>query len=289
MICQWRIALCIEFFYYRHCFMLTMKKIRADLLLLERGLAESRSQAQALILAGKVRAQADDVVAKPSQMISLETILQMESAPKFVSRGGEKLEAFLEKFAIDVANVHALDVGASTGGFTDCLLQHGAADVVCVDVGHGQLHYKLQKDSRVRNVERLHAKDISKNNLGRANFDVIVMDLSFISLKKILLHLWSFLSIGGILIALIKPQFEAEKSIMSRCKGVLKDTSLQEELRDEIADFALKHLKNSVLVGVMDSPLLGTRGNREFLMGLRKTASERDLSIAKSTDEEKLS
>ena len=265
-----------------------MKKIRADVLLLERGLAESRSQAQALILAGKVRAQADDVIRRPSQMISLETMLQVESAPKFVSRGGEKLEAFLEKFAIDVVNVHALDIGASTGGFTDCLLQHGATTVTCVDVGHGQLHYKLQKDPRVRNREGLHAKDISESNLGRAKFDISVIDVSFISLKKILPHVWPFLAHEGILIALIKPQFEAEKSIMDRCKGVLKNVSLQEELRDGIIDFALTHLENSVLVGVMDSPLLGTRGNREFLMGLRKTASERDLSIVKSTDEERV-
>jgi 23S rRNA (cytidine1920-2'-O)/16S rRNA (cytidine1409-2'-O)-methyltransferase len=250
--------------------MLAVKKIRADMLLLERELAESRSQAQALILAGKVRMQADDVVAKPSQMISSGAILQLASAPKFVSRGGEKLEAFLAKFSVDVSGKHALDVGASTGGFTDCLLQCGAATVTCVDVGHGQLHYKLQKDARVRNIERLHAKDISKDNLGRIHFDVIVVDVSFISLKKILPHVGSFLSKNGILVALIKPQFEAEKSIMDRCKGVLKDTSLQEKLRDEIIDFALKHLGNGVLVGVMDSPLLGTRGNREFLMGLER-------------------
>jgi 23S rRNA (cytidine1920-2'-O)/16S rRNA (cytidine1409-2'-O)-methyltransferase len=264
-----------------------MKRIRADILLLERGLAESRSQAQALILSGKVRAQADNVIHRPSQMISSETMLQVASIPKFVSRGGEKLEAFLEKFAIDVTNVHALDVGASTGGFTDCLLQRGAVTVACVDVGHGQLHYKLQKDPRVRNGEGLHAKDISKDNLGRADFDVIVMDVSFISLKKILPHVWSFLAPDGILIVLIKPQFEAEKAIMDRCKGVLKDAALQEELRDEIMNFALKHLGNSVLIGIMNSPLLGARGNREFLMGLKKTVPEHDLNTAKSTDEER--
>jgi len=262
-----------------------MNAIRADVLLRERGLAESRAQAQALMLAGKVRSPAGEIIAKPSRLLSPETELLVDSSRKFASRGGEKLEAFLKRFAVDVAGSHALDVGASTGGFTDCLLQRGAATVTCVDVGHGQLHPRLRRDSQVTNLEGLHAKDISKEKVGMRPFEIITVDVSFISLKKVLPHLWHFLAEGGVLIALIKPQFEAGKSVMDRCRGVIRDFPLQERLRDGLVDFSLEHLASSALIGVMDSPLPGACGNREFLMGLRKVSSLQTLFCNKNGKE----
>jgi TlyA family rRNA methyltransferase/putative hemolysin len=160
-------------------------------LLVARGLVASRTLAQALILAGQVRTGPDSVVAKPSQMLPRDAFLQIAQPPRFVGRGGEKLEAFLEKFALDARGLHALDIGASTGGFTDCLLQRGAADVTCVDVGHGQLHAKLRSDKRVTNLEKVNARELEKISLPRDNYDLVVIDVSFISLSKILPPTWA--------------------------------------------------------------------------------------------------
>jgi 23S rRNA (cytidine1920-2'-O)/16S rRNA (cytidine1409-2'-O)-methyltransferase len=236
-----------------------------------------------LILTGKVRLENGVLLSRPAQVLASEIFLSLDSAAKFVSRGGEKLEAFLETFSVDVSGRYALDVGASTGGFADCLLRHGVASVTCVDVGHGQLHPRLRRDVRIRNLEGLHAGDISTDLVGARPFELICVDLSFISLRKVLPVLWRFLAEGGILIALIKPQFEAGRSIMARCRGVLRDAILQENLRDSLVSFALQHLDGSCLLGLMDSPLRGTRGNREFLMGLKKREWQRDRSAGEST------
>lgn len=246
------------------------KRVRADQLLVEQGLAASRSQAQALILAGVVRSGPDSVVAKPSQIFPAEAKLSVDQPPRFVSRGGEKLEAFLEKFSVAVKNAHALDVGASTGGFTDCLLQRGAADVTCVDVGRAQLHAKLRGDARVTNLEKINARALNAAPLPRENYDVAVIDVSFISLTKILPAAWARVREGGILIALIKPQFEATKAEASAGRGVIRDGEIQQRIFAAIKNFAETELAGAKIFGEMDSPILGGDGNREFLAGWRK-------------------
>lgn len=246
------------------------KTIRADELLVEKKIAESRSKAQAMILARQVRLSSDDVIDKPSRKIPVDSELMVACQQKYVSRGGEKLEGFIANFNIPVENKRCLDIGASTGGFTDCLLQYGAAHVTCIDVGHGQLHYNLQQDKRVSNYENIHVKNLSHEFFNNCLFDIIVCDVSFISLKKVLPIIWSFIADNGILIALIKPQFEADKVYMTQCKGVIRDALVQEEIRDEIIAFACENLQQSDLIGVIDSPIKGADGNREFLFGMKK-------------------
>lgn len=247
-----------------------MKKIRADELILKLGLVESRSIAQNLILSGKVRVGKDDVVMKSSRMLPEDSNISIDVDQMFVSRGGEKLAGFLKNFSVNVSGLAAMDVGASTGGFTDCLLQNGVSSVLCVDVGHGQLHYKLQKDERVTSIEKINARSMTQADLPRANFDIIVIDVSFISLKKILPNIWQFLCNGGRLIALVKPQFEAEKSEVCKCGGVIKDAEIQNRILTDIIEFSLENLHGSKLIGKMDSPIFGGDGNKEFLIGLIK-------------------
>ena len=188
---------------------MAVKKVRIDELLVSQGLADSRSQAKALVLAGKVRLGTERID-KPGRTLAADSAVSVEQPPRFVSRGGEKLEGFLDQFAIDVHGVHLLDVGASTGGFTDCCLQRGAARATCVDVGRAQLHNKLRQDARVTNLEKTNARHLQAGDLPEADYPLIVMDLSFISLTKVLPAVWQFMAAGGHLIALVKPQFEAE-------------------------------------------------------------------------------
>ncbi len=190
--------------------------------------------------------------------------------PRFVSRGGEKLQGFIDQFAIDLAGADLLDVGASTGGFTDCALQAGAASAVCIDVGRAQLHAKLRDDPRVTNLEKINARSLTAADLPRAAFDVAVMDLSFISLRKVWPAVWPFVKTPGKLIALIKPQFEAGKAAVDKGQGVIRDRELQQQIRDDLTAFALHELAGARLIGVIDSPIVGTDGNREFLVGLEK-------------------
>lgn len=247
-------------------------RMRADELLVEKGLAETRSQARALILAGKVRTGPDTVVAKAGQELPTTTEFIIEKPPRFVSRGGEKLEGFLEKFPFATQGAHILDVGASTGGFTDCLLQRGAADAVCVDVGHGQLHARLRNDPRVTNFEKVNARALDTAALPREFYDVIVMDLSFISLKLVLCPTWARLAPGGHLVALVKPQFEAQRDEVSRGKGVIRDDTVRLRILEDVKTFALQNLPGAELFGETESPIAGSDGNREFLIGLEKCA-----------------
>jgi 23S rRNA (cytidine1920-2'-O)/16S rRNA (cytidine1409-2'-O)-methyltransferase len=175
----------------------------------------------------------------------------------------------LEHFAIDARAKHALDVGASTGGFTDCLLQAGATDVVCVDVGRAQLHAKLRADPRVTNIETLNGRFISAADLPRPDFDVIVMDLSFISLTAVLPAVWPLLVNGGTLIALVKPQFEAGKAEVDKGHGVIRDAAVQEAALTRVRDFAAS-LAGAAILGAIDSPITGADGNREFLLVVAK-------------------
>lgn len=207
---------------------------------------------------------------KPGKEFPNDLDLVVEQPPRYVSRGGEKLHGFIEKFSLDLRGAHLLDVGASTGGFTDCALQAGALDAVCVDVGRAQLHPKLQADPCVTNLEKINARHLKLGDLPRATFDAVVMDLSFISLKSVLPAVWPFVSSGGVLVALVKPQFEAGKAEVDKGRGIIRDAAVQDAILADIQAFALTQLPGAELIGTMDSPITGTDGNREFLMGLRK-------------------
>ena len=248
---------------------MTAKRQRLDELLVARGLADSRSQAKALIMSGRVL-HGTERLDKPGKEFPGDIELTVEQPPRFVSRGGEKLQGWIEKFPIDLRGAHLLDVGASTGGFTDCALQAGAADAVCVDVGRAQLHPRLQADPRVTNLEKINARHLAPGDLPRADFDAIVMDLSFISLKSVLPAVWPFLRAGGVLVALVKPQFEAGKAEVDKGRGIIRDTAVQDAVLADIQTFSLAQLPGAALIGTMDSPITGTDGNREFLLGLRK-------------------
>jgi 23S rRNA (cytidine1920-2'-O)/16S rRNA (cytidine1409-2'-O)-methyltransferase len=248
-----------------------MKRLRLDELLVQRGLVESRAQAKALIMSGRVRhgtARLD----KPGKEVPADLDVTLDQPPRFVSRGGEKLAAALAHFALDLRGAHVLDVGASTGGFTDCVLQAGAADVVCLDVGRAQLHARLRADPRVTNREQVNARHLRPADLPRADFDLVVMDLSFISLTAVLPAVWPVLRVGGRLVALVKPQFEAGKAEVDRGRGVIRDAAVQTAALNRVRDFALASLAGATFVGEIESPLTGADGNREFLLCLEKRA-----------------
>lgn len=220
-------------------------------------------------MSGRVR-HGTERLDKPGKDFPIDLEVTVEQPPRFVSRGGEKLSAALEHFAIDARGAHILDVGASTGGFTDCVLQAGAADVVCVDVGRAQLHAKLRADPRVTNIEKLNARFIAATDLPRPEYDLVVMDLSFISLTAVWPAVWPLVRAGGTLIALVKPQFEAGKAEVDKGRGVIRDPAVQEAALARVRDFAVTELACAELVGSIDSPITGADGNREFLICLRK-------------------
>ena len=239
---------------------------RLDELLVDRGLAESRSQAKALIMSGKVR-HGTTILDKAGKEYPLEIDVEVESSRQYVSRGAEKLAGYFEQHPWPVDGQRILDIGASTGGFTDYLLQAGAVEATCVDVGHGQLHYKLRTDPRVINLERVNARHLQTGQLPHDQYPVIVMDLSFISLRLILPVAWEFLSSGGLLVALIKPQFEAGKEEADRFKGVITDPDIQTRILNEVLVFAETELADSRLAGWCESPIRGMNGNLEYLAG----------------------
>lgn len=237
-----------------------MPKQRADALLVERGLAESRTQAQRLVMAGQVRANGQ-VVPKASSLLADETSLEVIKGPRYVSRGGEKLEAALVQFEIDPTGRICADVGSSTGGFTDCLLQHGAAKVYAIDVGKGQLDWKLRQDDRVVVMEQTNARNIDKL-LERVS--LVTIDASFISLKTLLPVVRAWLAKKGQVLALIKPQFEAGKHEASRGEGVIRDPEIHRRILSEVLIFAEQN--GFGLLGLIRSPLVGPKGNVEFLL-----------------------
>ena len=244
-------------------------KRRLDEILVERKLAETRSQAKALVMAGRVFSGTERLD-KPGREYPSDLDVSVSQPPRFVSRGGEKLVAALEKFTVDLRGANVLDVGASTGGFTDCALQAGAANVVCVDVGRAQLHAKLRGDPRITNLEQVNARHLRPADLPRREFDWVVMDLSFISLRAVLPAVWSCLRAGGTLVALVKPQFEAGKAEADKGRGVIRDPAVQQAVLADVTAFALAELPGATLMGTMDSPITGGDGNREFLLGLHK-------------------
>ncbi len=239
------------------------KRERIDKLLVERGLAESRAKAHALVIAGLVVA-GDQRIDKPGQLVDVEKALRLKGPGlRFVSRGGLKLEGALDHFHIDVTGLRCVDLGASTGGFTDCLLQRGALDVVCVDVGRGQLHEKLRQDPRVTSYERINARQVTLVELGAAAFDLAVMDLSFISLTLVLPAAIELVKPGGQLVMLVKPQFEAGPEHVGK-GGVVRDESVR-ALTIEKVTKACRGLGVEVR-GIVDASIDGPAGNREALL-----------------------
>lgn len=262
-----------------------MPKVRLDVLLVERGLAESRAKAQAMIMAGQVRV-ADQVAWKPAAPVDSDSAVTVDSGPRFVSRGGEKLDAALEAFKIDVKDFVCADLGASTGGFTDCLLQRGAAKVYAIDVGKGILHWKLRNDPRVVVMEETNARFVESLP---ERVDLVTIDASFISLKILLPVVKKWISPSplrpspagrgdggeGEVIALIKPQFEAGKKDVSRGDGVIRDPQIHRQVLLDVLTFAQN--EGFGIRGLVKSPLLGPKGNAEFLAWVDLTGNRASL------------
>lgn len=238
-----------------------MAGIRLDQLLVARGLAESREKAQRLVIAGKVRV-AGNVIDKPGKTFANECKIEIEQPERFVSRGGEKLEGAFEKFGLNVSGIVCLDVGASTGGFTDCLLQHGASRVYAVDVGKGQLHWKLRNDPRVVVIDGVNARNITPALLPEKPAFACV-DVSFISLTLVLPAVAGVLAPAATLVTLIKPQFEAGREQVGS-GGVVRDPRVHDEVVAKVRDFGDSRL-GLKWRGVCESPLRGPAGNVEFL------------------------
>jgi len=248
-----------------------MAKERIDKLVLERGLADSRTKAQALIIAGQVLVR-EQRVDKPGQLVDPDADIRIKGeTPRYAGRGGLKLEAALRELSIDPSGKYCLDVGASTGGFTDCLLQHGAARVWALDVGHNQLVWRLRQDPRVVVLEGVNARSLDPEQFP-VRFDLATIDVSFISLTKILPALGSCLSGAADCIALIKPQFEVGKGEVGR-GGIVTDPAKHRRVLNEIKDAAIR--LGFSPTGLIESPIPGAEGNREFLMHL-KPAGESD-------------
>jgi 23S rRNA (cytidine1920-2'-O)/16S rRNA (cytidine1409-2'-O)-methyltransferase len=242
------------------------RKERLDKLLVERGMVQSRERARALIMEGRVTVEGE-ALEKPGTLVKMDAHLQIrgEDLP-YVSRGGLKLEAALKAFEVDPEGKVVIDVGASTGGFTDCVLQKGAKKVYAIDVGYGQLAWRLQKDPRVINLERRNIRYLKREEVSE-EADLILVDTSFISVEKFLLHLAGFLKEGGNLLCLIKPQFEVGRNEVGK-GGVVKDSKLHQKVVDRISQFS-RGLGFTVQ-GIIESPLLGPKGNKEFFIRLKK-------------------
>ena len=236
-----------------------MAKLRLDTLLVERGLAESREKARAAVLAGKVLV-GDTKVAKPGMLISEAAEVRLLARAPYVSRGGEKLAHALAAFAVDVQDLVAVDVGAASGGFTDCLLQHGARCVYAVDVGYGQLDYRLRQDPRVVTMERVNVRYLGSLP---QKVDLATVDVSFIGLEKVLPPIARLLKPGGKIVALFKPQFQARRREVGK-GGVVRDPLLQASLIGRFVAWAVG--QRFRILGLTASPLLGPAGNQEFFL-----------------------
>jgi 23S rRNA (cytidine1920-2'-O)/16S rRNA (cytidine1409-2'-O)-methyltransferase len=239
-------------------------KTRIDQLLVIRGLCPSREQAQRAIMAGRVAVEGQRAD-KPSLLVSGDAIIEVQSSEKYVGRGGFKLEAALEHFQVPVKGKTCLDVGSSTGGFTDCLLQHGAAKVYAIDVGRGQIDWKLRNDPRVIVREGLNARYLSAADVGE-KVDICVADVSFISLTLILPPVFALLPSAADMIVLIKPQFELSPGKVGR-GGIVRESSLHVEAINKIQRFVEREAKQ--WLGVIESPLRGREGNIEFLAHIK--------------------
>jgi 23S rRNA (cytidine1920-2'-O)/16S rRNA (cytidine1409-2'-O)-methyltransferase len=241
------------------------KRIRIDKFLVDHGYFDSRERAQRSILAGHVLVE-ERVMDKPGTLMRSDAAVRVIAEEKYVGRGGYKLEAALDHFSINTIDLVCLDVGASTGGFTDCLLQRGARKVIAVDVGHNQLAWKIRSDPRVDVREGLNARTLSPELIG-TTVQMAVVDVSFISLTLILAPIFACVETGGVAVALIKPQFELEASLIGK-GGVVRDERLRLQSINKIQLFVVEQLHREWL-GVIESPITGTKGNREYLACLR--------------------
>jgi 23S rRNA (cytidine1920-2'-O)/16S rRNA (cytidine1409-2'-O)-methyltransferase len=256
-----------------------MKKVRLDLLLVERSLADSRSLAQRLVMAGQVRVNGE-IVLRSAANVAPDVRIEVQPGPRFVSRGGEKLEAALHAFELEVNEDICADVGSSTGGFTDCLLQHGAARVYAIDVGEGILDWKLRQDRRVVVMEGTNARYIKQLP---EPVDMITVDAAFISLRVLLpvLKDWFLIETSklntskGKMVALIKPQFEAGRRQVGRGKGVIRDPAIHRQVLMDVLGVALQ--QGYGLRGLSRSPLTGPKGNVEFLAWFEYPGAKTDL------------
>ena len=246
------------------------KLARLDLALVERGLCESREKAKRAVMAGQALVNGQRA-AKASDKVKPSDELTLAVTDKFVSRGGHKLEHALETFSVEVAGLRAVDLGASTGGFTDCLLQHGAAMVAAVDVGQGQLAWALRNDERVHVMERTNARYLTPASFPQPfePFDLAVVDCSFISLRQILPATVDLLPPGGQVVVLVKPQFEAGKAEADKGQGVIRDPQVHRRVLDELHAF-VDDESPLEWVAEIESPLTGPAGNKEFLVLLNR-------------------
>ena len=244
------------------------KKLRLDQLLVGKGLFASREQARRAIMAGDVMV-GTRIVPKPSELLEEHAAITVKPTRKYVGRGALKLEAALDHFHIDVRRKTALDIGASTGGFTDCMLQRGAEKVYAVDVGHGQLDWKLRNDPRVIVLEKVNARFLSHEHIPEV-VDLCVIDVSFISLTLILPNAFDLIAPAGMILALIKPQFELQRSEVGR-GGIIRDPGLHRNAQDKIVAF-VTHLGH-VVTGIVPSAITGADGNQEFFACMRKRSA----------------
>ena len=241
------------------------KKARIDQTLVERGFFASRERAQRAIMAGEVRV-GDRVFAKAAELIEIDAPISIVQPPQFASRGALKLGGALDFFGVEIKGKTALDIGSSTGGFTDCLLQRGAAKLFAVDVGHGQLAWKLRNDPRVTVMEKVNARFLSREDISEIA-DLCVIDVSFISLTLILPRAFELIAPEGMILALIKPQFELQRKDVGR-GGIVREPALHEKAQQKIVKFVEE--ANYHVVGLVPSTITGTDGNQEFFICIRK-------------------
>jgi 23S rRNA (cytidine1920-2'-O)/16S rRNA (cytidine1409-2'-O)-methyltransferase len=253
-----------------------VERVRVDRLLVERDLVESREQAQRLVLAGHVEVEGKRIDKPGARILPTAQVKVSVQDQKYVSRGGQKLEAALEQFGLQVAGNVAADIGASTGGFTDCLLQRGAARVYAIDVGYGQLHWRLRRNPRVVCMERCNARYLTRDSLPE-QVDVVTIDVSFISVGKIFPAVWQLCREGAMVLCLVKPQFEAGRREVPK-GGVVKDPSVHRTVLKRVVAAARE--SGFQVKGAMASPILGVEGNREYFLVLRRGAREREQEMA---------
>jgi 23S rRNA (cytidine1920-2'-O)/16S rRNA (cytidine1409-2'-O)-methyltransferase len=244
------------------------KKLRLDQLLVGKGLFASREQARRAIMAGEVMV-GTRVAAKPSEHLEEQATITVKPTRKYVGRGALKLEAALDYFNIEVHRKTALDIGASTGGFTDCILQRGAKKVYAVDVGHGQLDWTLRNDPRVTVLEKVNARSLSRQHIPEL-VDLCVIDVSFISLTLILPNAFNLIGPTGVILALIKPQFELQRSEVGK-GGIVRDPGLHQKAQDKIVTFVTR--LGHVVTGIVPSAITGADGNQEFFACMRKRSA----------------
>lgn len=250
------------------------KKERLDVLLVDKGIFESREQAKRSIMAGLVKVN-DEVIDKPGTQVIIDTDIKLKGdLCPYVSRGGLKLLKAIEHFSIDIKNKVVLDIGASTGGFTDCALQHGAQEVYAIDVGYGQLAWKLRQDERVHVLERTNFRYLGKEDLKFSQPNFAIIDVSFISLKTILAHLLTIFEGESQIVALVKPQFEAGRELVGK-KGVIRDPKVHKDTLKKMTNYVIENGYD--LLDITFSPIKGGEGNIEFLMYIENKSVNKEI------------